>query len=81
MINEEDEKPKEEKKKEAPKSEMDKILSRLQEQKIDEIIESATEMKKDEIVNFDEIKIRRTLFFRIFISGTIEYGCVINKKF
>lgn len=51
-------------------------ISKEDRKRIEQAIEKATEVKKDDIIQFDKITIRRTLFFRVFISGTIEFGNV-----
>ena len=32
---------------------------------------------KTNIINFEEVAIRKSLFFRLYVGGTIEYGNVI----
>jgi B9 domain-containing protein 1 len=42
--------------------------------KIDSAINRGLGIRKEDYINFDEISIKKSLFFRLFISGTIEYG-------
>ena len=51
-------------------------LSEKEQKKIEETLEKTTQITKTDIMNFDEVSIKRSLFFRLFISGTIEYGNV-----
>lgn len=51
-------------------------LTEKEHERINNIIESRTKVEKTEVINFEEIKIRRSLFFRLYVSGTIEYGNV-----
>ena len=44
--------------------------------KVDEILEKTTKLDKNQIMNFEEVEIRRSLFFRLYVAGTIEYGNV-----
>ena len=42
--------------------------------KIDTTIKKSLAIGKEDIMNFKQISIKKSLFFRLFISGTIEYG-------
>ena len=53
-------------------------LNEKDQKKIDQIVEKATKVDENEIINFEEVSIRRTLFFRLYITGTIEYGNFIH---
>ena len=53
-------------------------LSEKDQKKIDEVLDKTTKVTDNDIINFEEVSIRRTLFFRLYVSGTIEYGNFIN---
>lgn len=53
------------------------LLYEQDHQKINKIIEKTTALDKNQIINFEEVSIRRSLFFRLYVAGTIEYGNVI----
>ena len=53
-------------------------LSEKDQKKIDDILEKTTKVTDNDIINFEEVSIRRTLFFRLYVSGTIEYGNFVN---
>ena len=42
--------------------------------KIDTAINRGLGIRKEDYINFKEISIKKSLFFRLFISGSIEYG-------
>ena len=42
--------------------------------RIDSAINRGLGIRKEDYINFEEIAIKKSLFFRLFISGTIEYG-------
>ena len=48
--------------------------------KIKDALNHALAIGKEDIMNFKEISIKKSLFFRIFISGTIEYGNFIGEE-
>ena len=50
------------------------MLSNEDKKKIERTVNQALKIGKEEIMNFKEVSIKKSLFFRIFISGTIEYG-------
>ena len=54
-----------------------RILSEKEKQKISETIDKTTKVEKKDIINFEEVAIRKSLFFRLYVAGTIEYGNVI----
>ena len=49
-------------------------LTNEDKKKIERTVNQAMKIGKEEIMNFKEVSIKKSLFFRIFISGTIEYG-------
>lgn len=53
-----------------------RILSEKEKQKISETIDKTTKVEKKDIINFEEVAIRKSLFFRLYVAGTIEYGNV-----
>ena len=40
-----------------------------------------TKVEKKDIINFEEVAIRKSLFFRLYVAGTIEYGNVIISNY
>ena len=54
------------------------LLNEKDQKKIDQIVEKATKVDQNDIIDFEEVSIRRTLFFRLYITGTIEYGNFIH---
>ncbi len=42
--------------------------------KIDSAVKLGLGIRKEDYINFKEISIKKSLFFRVFISGSIEYG-------
>lgn len=42
--------------------------------KISGYVNRSMKVGKEEIMNFKEVSIRKSLFFRLYVSGTIEYG-------
>lgn len=49
-------------------------LSNEDQKKIKDTLNRALAIGKEDVMNFQEISIKKSLFFRLFISGTIEYG-------
>lgn len=58
-----------------------RILSEKERQKISETIDKTTKVEKKDIINFEEVAIRKSLFFRLYVAGTIEYGNVIISNY
>lgn len=58
-----------------------RILSEKEKQKISETIDKTTKVEKKDIINFEEVAIRKSLFFRLYLAGTIEYGNVIISNY
>lgn len=58
-----------------------RILSEKEKQKISETIDKTTKVEKKDIINFEEVAIRKSLFFRLYVAGTIEYGNVIISNY
>ena len=58
-----------------------RILSEKERQKISETIDKTTKVEKKDIINFEEVAIRKSLFFRLYLAGTIEYGNVIISNY
>ena len=58
-----------------------RILSEKEKQKISETIDKTTKVEKKDIINFEEVAIRKSLFFRLYVAGTIEYGNVIINNY
>lgn len=58
-----------------------RILSEKEKQKISETIDKTTKIEKKDIINFEEVAIRKSLFFRLYVAGTIEYGNVIISNY
>ena len=50
-----------------------KIDSKTQ-KKLDQVIDKAYSSTLNDVINFEEVAVRRSLFFRLYINGTIEYG-------
>ena len=50
------------------------VLTAEDKKKIENTVNQALKIGKEEIMNFKEVSIKKSLFFRIFITGTIEYG-------
>ena len=48
--------------------------------KIDSAINHGLGIRKEDLINFDEISIKKSLFFRLFISGSIEYGNFVGEE-
>ena len=48
--------------------------------KIDTAINRGLGIRKEDLINFDEISIKKSLFFRLFISGSIEYGNLVGEE-
>ena len=48
--------------------------------KIDLAINRGLGVQKEDLINFDEISIKKSLFFRLFISGSIEYGNFVGEE-
>jgi len=48
--------------------------------KIDIAINRGLGVRKEDLINFDEISIKKSLFFRLFISGSIEYGNFVGEE-
>ena len=48
--------------------------------KIDSAINRGLGVRKEDLINFDEISIKKSLFFRLFISGSIEYGNFVGEE-
>ena len=48
--------------------------------KIDTAINRGLGIRKEDLINFDEISIKKSLFFRLFISGSIEYGNFVGEE-
>ena len=48
--------------------------------KIDSAINHGLGVRKEDLINFDEISIKKSLFFRLFISGSIEYGNFVGEE-
>ena len=48
--------------------------------KIDSAINRGLGIRKEDLINFDEISIKKSLFFRLFISGSIEYGNFVGEE-
>ena len=53
-------------------------LNSEDQKKIDDFIEKKTKVDEKDLINFEEVSIRRTLFFRLYVTGTIEYGNFVN---
>lgn len=58
-------------KKKIPKRTM---ITGEEKKKIAGYVENQISVKKDEIVNFEKVSIKKSLFFRLYVSGTIDYG-------
>ena len=54
-----------------------RILSEKERAKIEETIDKNTKVDHKDIINFEEVAIRKSLFFRIYVGGTIDYRTVI----
>lgn len=52
------------------------VFDDKEQKKVNEILEKTTKLDKNQIMNFEEVEIRRSLFFRLYVAGTIEYGNV-----
>ena len=48
--------------------------------KIKDTVNRALAVGKEDIMSFEKISIKKSLFFRLFISGTIEYGNFIGEE-
>ena len=48
--------------------------------RIDSAINRGLGIRKEDYINFEEIAIKKSLFFRLFISGTIEYGNFVGEE-
>ena len=48
--------------------------------KIQDTVNRALAIGKEDVMNFKEISIKKSLFFRLFISGTIEYGNFLGEE-
>ena len=48
--------------------------------KIDSAIKRGLGVTKEDLINFKEISIKKSLFFRLFISGSIEYGNFVGEE-
>ena len=48
--------------------------------KIDSAINRGLGVRKEDLINFDEISIKKSLFFRLFISWSIEYGNFVGEE-
>lgn len=60
-----------------PNYNQDKIkLTDEEKNKTNKIVDKIITAREDDILNIKEIQIRKTLYFRIYISGTIDYGDV-----
>ena len=55
-------------------------LTAEDQKKIKDTVNRALAIGKEDVMNFKEISIKKSLFFRIFISGTIEYGNFIGEE-
>ena len=55
-------------------------LSSEDQKKIQDTVNRALAIGKEDIMNFKVISIKKSLFFRLFISGTIEYGNFIGDE-
>ena len=55
-------------------------LTHEDQKKIKDTVNRALAIGKEDVMNFKEISIKKSLFFRIFISGTIEYGNFIGEE-
>jgi B9 domain-containing protein 1 len=51
-----------------------KRLDKNTQKNLDEAIDNAYFSSKNDVINFEEVAIKRSLFFRLYINGTIEYG-------
>lgn len=54
-------------------------LTAEEQKKIKDTVNLALAVGKEDVMNFKEISIKKSLFFRIFISGTIEYGNFVGE--
>jgi len=55
-------------------------LTQDDQKKIADTVNRALAVGKEDVMNFQEISIKKSLFFRLFISGTIEYGNFIGEE-
>ena len=55
-------------------------LTAEDQKKIKDTVNRALAIGKEDVMNFKEISIKKSLFFRLFISGTIEYGNFIGEE-
>jgi B9 domain-containing protein 1 len=55
-------------------------LSQEDHKKITDTVNRALAVGKEDIMNFQEISIKKSLFFRLFVSGTIEYGNLVGEE-
>ena len=54
-------------------------LTAEDQKKIKDTVNRALAIGKEDVMNFKEISIKKSIFFRLFISGTIEYGYFIGE--
>ena len=55
-----------------------KKLDEKSSKKINDVIEKTLSVTENDMINFEEVSIRRTLFFRLYVQGIIEYGNFVN---
>jgi len=62
------------------KEEIKDNLSKEDQKKIQDTVKRTLAIGKEDVMNFKEISIKKSLFFRLFISGTIEYGNYLGEE-